>query len=219
MYSRTRGYLPHIIHPQGQYFLTIRLADSLPASVVISWRDELELKRKVFRSSDELANLSHEYQAKIQEYLDTSVGHCWLSNPDVARVVDDALRFYDQQRYRLLVWTIMPNHVHVLLELTGSSALSSIVQTWKSFTAHKANRILKRTGEFWQREYFDRLITSNRQTEFVLRYILNNPVKAGLCNSVYEWRWNRCSAELQILADRFFRWKDSGEAGEDAGGH
>jgi len=98
----------------------------------------------------------------------------------------------------------MPNHVHALLELKGSFELSSIMHSWKSYTAREANRILGRSGEFWQREYFDVLMTSSRQVDFCARYILNNPVKAGLCKEVSAWPWSGCSAEMQFLAHRFF---------------
>jgi REP element-mobilizing transposase RayT len=97
----------------------------------------------------------------------------------------------------------MPNHVHVLLKLLEDFSLSSILHSWKNFTAREANRVLARTGEFWQREYFDILVTSERQLEFFLRYILNNPVKAGLCDHIFQWPWTGCSDEMQSIARRF----------------
>ncbi len=99
----------------------------------------------------------------------------------------------------------MPNHVHVLFTLEGSSNLSFIIQSWKGCTALQANRLLGRTGRFWQPEYFDRLIKTTRQFEFYLRYILNNPVKAGLCVEVFQWPWSGCSADLHHVGNRFFK--------------
>ena len=125
-------------------------------------------------------------------------------NPKIAGFVVCALRFFDGQRYILHTWTVMPNHVHVLFTTSGSWNLSSIVHSWKSYTANKANHLLSCSGRFWQPEYFDQLIKSERQFQFAVRYILNNPVKAGLCKEVYEWPWSGCSADIQHLANRFF---------------
>jgi REP element-mobilizing transposase RayT len=200
MYSRTRGYLPHIIQPKSIYFVTFRLADSLPASVL------LQCKEKANSESWPRTNKrgKFQYQAAVQNHLDMSYGQCWLENPEIASIVSTAIRYFNKERYELLAWTIMPNHVHVLLKLLGDYSLSSILHSWKSFTAREANRILARRGEFWQREYFDVLVTSDRQLEFFLRYVLNNPIKAGLCSEIFQWPWTGCSDEMQSIARKFF---------------
>ena len=79
----------------------------------------------------------------------------------------------------------MPNHVHVLVEPLKSHALSKIVQSWKSFTAKEANRILERTGTFWKTECYDHLIRDAAEFDHALRYIEENPVKAAL----KDWPW------------------------------
>lgn len=191
MHSRTRGYLPHIIDPTGIYFLTIRLANTIPASVLVEWKQSARLKY-------------YGYQYKVQHYLDQSFGECWLRDVRIASIVDGAIRYFDNQRYELMASTIMPNHVHVLMKLKPDFPMSSIMHSWKSFTALRANRILGRSGEFWEQEYFYRLVKSQRHLEFVLRYILNNPVKAGLCKEIFQWPWTRCSDEMQAIARKFF---------------
>src|SRR5581483_10984806 len=61
------------------------------------------------------------------------------------------------QRYRLLAWCLMPNHVHVVMDmLEGKASLGAIVRSWKSFTARRANEQLGRSGAFWHADYFDR---------------------------------------------------------------
>ena len=203
----TRGYLPHVDAPEGTYFLTFRLHDSLPAQIVVQWTTELrfrKLQQKQNRGSIYL--LEDEYFHKIEAYLDTNAGDCWLSDPKIANIVSKALRYFDTKRYILHTWTIMPNHVHVLFTILTGFHLSSIAHSWKSFTAKEANRVLGRSGSFWQPESFDRLIRSHRQMEFTIRYILNNPVKAGLCKDFFQWPWTGCSAEVQDIAKKFF-WK------------
>jgi REP element-mobilizing transposase RayT len=82
----------------------------------------------------------------------------------------------------------MPNHVHVLIEMKNYS-LSNIVHSWKSFTAHKANKLLNRTGRFWMSDYFDRFIRDEKHFMATVEYIRRNPVKAGLVNAPEKWPW------------------------------
>ncbi len=102
----------------------------------------------------------------------------------------------------------MPNHVHVLFTQLEDWSLSKILHSWKSFTVKQANKLLGSSGCFWQPEYFDRLIKSERQFEFTLRYILNNPVKAGLCKEFQEWPWFGLSSDTIPLVNRFFDYKE-----------
>jgi len=66
---------------------------------------------------------------------------------------------------------------------------------WRSYTAHQANKILGRTGDFWMEEYFDRYIRDEKHLEAVINYIDNNPVKAGLVDENEKWPW--CSRGMQ----------------------
>ncbi|HAT10367.1 MAG TPA: isochorismate synthase, partial [Planctomycetes bacterium] len=96
-----------------------------------------------------------------------------------------AILHFDGARYRIHAWCVMPNHVHVLVELPPGIQLAGIVHSWKSFTAKAANARLGRTGEFWQPEYFDHLIRDQADFAHAVRYIEQNPVMAGLT----AWRW------------------------------
>jgi REP element-mobilizing transposase RayT len=205
MISRSRGYLPHLETSAATYFVTFRLADSLPAALLLTWKTELQRKINLDKAKSEI--LTHEYNYKIEKYIDSGYGNCWLKNPNIAALVKNALRYFDGDRYVLHAWTIMPNHVHVLFTLLGESSLSKTLRSWKSFTAKKANQLLGLSGHFWQPEYFDRLIKSERQFEFTLRYILNNPVKAGLCNEFQEWQWFGLCSDIMPLVNRFFDYK------------
>ena len=102
------------------------------------------------------------------------------------------------------------------MRLASIFALVSIMHSIKSFTAHQANKILKRKGPFWSREYYDHLVRSSEQFGRILVYILENPIKAGLCNHWREWPWTICSAAIAAS----FEDQDSGSpnpASEDAG--
>jgi REP element-mobilizing transposase RayT len=83
----------------------------------------------------------------------------------------------------------MPNHVHVLFSVIGSSTLSDIVGSWKKFTARQCNQQLNRSGPFWQADYWDRFIRNDAHFEATTSYIDNNPVKAGLAKTPADWAW------------------------------
>ena len=84
----------------------------------------------------------------------------------------------------------MPNHVHFVIETRERWPLAGIMQSLKSFSAKEANQILGRTGTFWQREYYDRFIRDSLHLENVVRYIEENPVKAGLVDRAEDWSWS-----------------------------
>jgi putative DNA methylase len=175
----SRGYLPHWEAGEIPQSITFRLRDSLPQTLLGQWREELK------SLPDETQPL--ERRKRIEAALDAGYGECHLSNPDIAEVVENALLHFDGERYRLHAWTIMPNHVHVLVTLLRGNSLSSVVHSWKSFTAKKANKILGRNDAFWQEEYFDRAIRDDTHFAATVAYIENNPVKAGLCEQAGDW--------------------------------
>ena len=119
--------------------------------------------------------------------LDAGHGESVLVRPRIGAVVEYALLHCMDDRYRLHAWCVMPNHVHVLVTpLTGAS-LSSLVHSWKSFTAKAINDGLGRQGTVWFEEYFDRAIRDDAHFSAAKAYIEDNPVKAGLCAEAADW--------------------------------
>lgn len=174
-----RGRLPHWEAGEIPQHITFRLADSLPLALLREWEEELRWIKK--------GKQSIERRKKIEEALDRGIGACWLRQPEVARVVEDALLHFDGERYRLHGWVIMPNHVHVVVTPQSGRTLSSIIHSWKSFSANSINRLINRRGAFWAEEYFDRAIRNEEHFLKTLAYIAGNPVKAGLCHSEADW--------------------------------
>jgi putative DNA methylase len=84
-------------------------------------------------------------------------------------------------------WVVMPNHIHVLIELMAEPTLDEILHSWKSYTSHEANKILRRHGSFWQDDYWDRFIRNQTHYDNAIGYIHQNPVKAGLCKCAEDW--------------------------------
>ena len=105
----------------------------------------------------------------------------------VANLVQESLLKFDGIRYNLFSWVIMPNHSHSLFTRAEDWELERLMKDHKSYTAHEANKILKRKGQFWMEEYFDRYIRTSEHFQNTVKYIENNPVKAGLCNKPSEW--------------------------------
>ena len=182
-----RGYLPHCDKPGLIQFVTFRLWDSLPVSRRSEWEHLLTTaERSDAPRSGARSIASREQQLKLEDYIDRGLGECFLRDPRVATLMETALRFHQGSRFELLAWVVMPNHVHVLLKV-GDAPLSKIIQNWKSIVAVKANKLLGRTGDFWQADYWDTYMRDEAQKIRAIHYIENNPVKAKLCRAPEEW--------------------------------
>ena len=193
----SRGYLPHFDSTQVTQAITFRLADSLPQDKLHRFAIELTA-RKLDPSVQE-----RERRKQMESWLDAGMGSCTLRHPAMAAVMEETLHKFDSIRYRLLAWCIMPNHVHVLIQ--PSESLGKIVQSWKSYTGRWAIQNSAKLGlgvpgkALWMREYWDRYIRDSQHFAQTIRYIHQNPVKAGLCAAPEDWRWS--SAHLKH-ADR-----------------
>lgn len=201
----SRGYLPHWDHPGMIQSLNFRLGDAMPQEVLDRWKNELGLvnpagsagvspaasptgRQDAGAPGDQQRQI--ELRRRTEEYLDAGHGACWLRQPEVAALVEGALRHFDGERYRLLAWCVMPNHAHALIETRDGFPLADVLHSWKSFTSKEANKRVGRTGEFWQREYLDRYVRNVEHFQAVVAYIEENPVKAGLAKVKTEWPWS-----------------------------
>jgi REP element-mobilizing transposase RayT len=117
-----------------------------------------------------------------------------LRRPDVAEQVEEALRAEDGRRYRLRAWTVMPNHIHLVVDV-WQTPLTELLRRWKGHSSREANKLLKRRGTFWEREYFDTLIQDEVHLRKAIHYTENNPVKAGFVRDPRQWLWS--SARLR----------------------
>jgi REP element-mobilizing transposase RayT len=116
-----------------------------------------------------------------------------LNEPNIAKIVSSAFRYFDDSKYELHAYCVMSNHVHVLLKVlkdeTGDYFLiSKIVQSLKRFTANEINKKLDRHGQVWDDFYFDRIIRDTKNYANVVNYIMMNPVAAGLVDDMEKWR-------------------------------
>ena len=131
---------------------------------------------------------NRERRIQLEESLDRGHGECWLRQPAIAPLAEGALRYFDGQRYQLLAWVVMPNHVHVVVHI-WQTPLAPILKSWKGFVAVEANKLLRRRGSFWEREYWDTFMRDEDQWATALRYTEQNPVKAKLAGEAKAWSW------------------------------
>ena len=192
----SRDHLPHLKKEGGSYFVTFRLAGTLPANVLQQLKQEREqilqhaLAAKRPLTWQEQEELFRWYSARVDAYLDAGHGDCFLRKPEIGKLVADALKFFDGQRYELRAWVVMPDHVHVVVWPRPPETLSGVLHSWKSFTAKEANKVLGRAGEFWQGESYDHLIRDEDDHARCVAYTINNPLSARLCATSEEWQWS-----------------------------
>ena len=173
-----RGKLPHRNKESLLQFVTFRLADSLPKEVLA------ELEEKVKQLPEKQSQI--ELRILRERYLNKGLGSCALQHPEMAEVMMKALQHHDGVKYDLIAWSIMSNHVHVLIKTNDS--ISKILQSWKSFTGKWALKnntkynlgISPKADKFWMPEYWDRFIRDEKHFNNTVRYILDNPRAAGL---------------------------------------
>ncbi|WP_395753414.1 transposase [Prosthecobacter sp.] len=171
-----RGYIPHRDEPGLTQFVTFRLADSFPEELRAEWG-------KLLKIEDD-----RERRTQLEAWLDLGHGACHLRHEHLAQMVSASLRKFDGERYGLTAFTIMTNHVHVLFDV-HDIPMSDIIGSWKQYTATQANKYLGRSGPFWQADYWDTYMRDDAHEERTIRYIRNNPVKAGLLADWRQWPW------------------------------
>jgi carbamoylphosphate synthase large subunit/REP element-mobilizing transposase RayT len=178
-----RRNLPHWEQPGATYFITFRLADSVPSPLLAQWTQEFESWSQHHPKPWD-SKTAYEYLTRFVEprehWLDQGHGSCALRDPRTAEIVASALRHFDGERYHLDAFVVMPNHVHVLVMPTAGHSLSDILHSWKSFTANQVNKLVGSTGKFWMEESVDRIVRDWDSLVEYRDYIAANPEKAKL---------------------------------------
>jgi len=188
--------LPHWSQAGTVCFITWRSIDSIPKQVLDQWRREREewllahgidperpdWRERLLRELDEptAREFRDTFWNRWHDHLDAGHGECVLREPEVAEIVADSLHHFNEERYLLLDFVVMPNHVHLLVAFPDEEAMLAQCDSWKHFTATKINRRFKQKGKFWQTDAFDQLLRSEEQFQYLRRYIADNPQKAGL---------------------------------------
>ncbi|MBI1901810.1 MAG: hypothetical protein HYS13_11955 [Planctomycetia bacterium] len=220
----THRRLPHWYVLGAAHFVTYRLDGMIPGAVVgrLKARTDELLRRKPppgVTASEYRTHIHKLVFAEYDDYLDSNRKIRWLADARVAATIRSNLYHHHGAKYYLLAYCVMPNHVHVLLQPIvagarsvadaatqpvgesddGHSRLAKIMHSLKSYTAHEANRILKRSGTFWQQESYDHWVRDDGELERIVNYIRANPGRAGLAKQPHEWFF--CSCHDRYLMD------------------
>ncbi len=210
--------LPHIAPIGATFFVTFRLADSLPQSFVNALKAELEaeitrLKKEFPGNTQRIRDARARNFGKYDHQLDTQpYGECHLRQADVAEIVAEKMRALDGSLYDLQAYSIMPNHVHVLFSMATQVVddqgvwpeeipehyvqLDKVMQLIKGGSSYSINRHLGRSGKFWFKDSYDHYVRKEEEWLNIALYILQNPVKAGLAKKWDAWPFNYCSPYL-----------------------
>lgn len=172
-----RGFLPHFDAPGVTQFVTFQLHDCFP----VTRRTEFEA----------LLTEPHDSvkRRKLEAWLDCGHGECSLRQRDVAEVVEETLLAGNDTDYRMQAWVVMPNHVHLVVDI-WDMPLVKLINSWKGRSSRLANVLLRRRGKFWRNDYYDTLIRDDAHLRQAICYTEQNPVKAFLVKTASEWLWS-----------------------------
>jgi putative transposase len=194
------GFLPHWRQPGCTYFVTFRLADSIPQEVLDEWKYERDTwltargidpyvlgwaKAMTILSKADRVLFDRTFTTKMFQYLDMGHGACWLRAPDISKIVADSLMHFHSQRLEIGDFVIMPNHVHALITPLFDFELEELLHSLKSFTANQINRKLNRSGVLWMEESYDHIVRDRESLGRIQSYIRANPDKANLPDTQY----------------------------------
>ncbi|MEM6320185.1 MAG: hypothetical protein AAF960_21115 [Bacteroidota bacterium] len=202
--------LPHWQPENAVLFMTTRLYGSLPKRRVEELRERREAEVKLLKAKGlskakiqaELRKIYDLYFNKFDALLDReTTGPHWLKEPAIAKIWNDALFHFDNDRYQVICSTIMSNHAHFIFFKLDRS-LGRIMKTMKGFSGYAANKILDRTGyPFWQIESFDRMIRDRAELRYRINYVLNNPIEVGLAKHWKDWPYNYIHPDFLKFVD------------------
>ncbi|MGO8713926.1 MAG: REP-associated tyrosine transposase [Rhizomicrobium sp.] len=173
--------MPHFDAGAVVQTITFRLADSLP--------------REFYEKAAAVASNNRDRFFLLEKAIDQGRGNCVLTDPANAEIVRSAFEHFDGERYRLLAWVVMPNHVHAMIELVPGHPLGDVVHSWKSFSAHAINKARRSNGQVWSHDYFDRFVRDERHYANAKYYIEHNPVKAKLVGKPEDWPFSSATTQ------------------------
>ncbi len=180
--------LPHWEQTDVACFVTFRLADSIPQDQLRVWAAERQgwlMRHPLPHTAEQQREHDDLFTSKLDAWLDQGIGSCAMRDRQTRQALTGPLARFDGTRYWHHAWVVMPNHVHLLFSPLAGHTLASILRSWKGVSARHANRHLTRTGDFWMKDYFDRLIREAAHFWRCARYIRRNPAKAHLPPSDY----------------------------------
>jgi REP element-mobilizing transposase RayT len=204
-----RRRLPHLDVAGGTYFVTAALAGSAPAQGQARRRAGAARAASLPQAATPRTRVAlptwikgrHE---EWERTLDLRPTVKWLARADLAHLVVEAILHGNGSQYQLLAYVVMPSHMHIVFQPAdpeNNSSITSerashqrvrtprqrIMHSIRSFSGRACNRLLGRTGTFWQHECYDRWLRDDEDIDGAVEYVIQNPVAAGLCHRAEDW--------------------------------
>jgi putative transposase len=202
-----RRNLPHLERPGADYFVTWRLADTIPRELLESLQfrvDALSGRASNSINDDERRRQASDERkrifARFDRYLDEgNTGPKWLADPRMAEIVMRVI-LEQTDRAHIDCFTVMPNHVHLLCHPIAPHPLREVMKRIKQITAYHCLKLSDSHSPFWQDENHDHILRDGEWTR-VVRYIIQNPVVAGLCKHWKDWPYTFLAEEIPGLIE------------------
>lgn len=181
------GGLPHWRQEGVVYFVTFRLADSLPQNKLkqlcedrTAWLKMNKSKKRDDFTKEDWNTYNYLFHERVEKWIEAGYGSCVLKQKDVLDIAVNTLKYFEGERYILDSFVIMPNHIHIIVIPIKNHTLSKITHTWKSYSASEINKLLGKSGQLWQHESYDHIIRNEESLVQIRKYIKMNPIKAGI---------------------------------------
>lgn len=194
--------LPHIQPVGATFFVTFRLYESIPYSMLANLKAKytqlIENAKKITSTHSrnyEIFVLRKKYLVEYDHLLhEIKSGPMYMDNLEIMKIVKTEIERFDNDLYQLLAYSVMSNHVHILIDTSiqlddfkdddelemNYKQLDQIMKRIKGPSAWYVNKHLQRNGKFWERESYDIYIRNEKMLNNVISYILENPVKAKM---------------------------------------
>ncbi len=184
-------YLPHWRQDGATYFVTFRLGDALPQEkleYLQRLRAEWERTHPPPRNEQTWEEYAREVARRTEAWLDEGYGDCFFRDPRHAEQLEEALLHFQEQRYYVSCYVVMPNHCHALMRPFAGWELEDVLQGLKGVVAHRVNSVIGRRGSIWQEESYDRIVRDDEHLWRAIAYMGRNPRRAGLDHKGWR-RW------------------------------
>ena len=180
---KTHRHLPHWKREGATYWITFRLADSLPKTKLASWKRERDIWlhwNPPPWDPDTRDAYQRLFGERLEYWLDAGYGSCVLRRRDCRECVRNCLMRFQNERLCIHHGVIMPNHVHLLLEPLQGEDISTLLKGIKGASGRGCNSNLHSRGTFWMDESYDHIVRDREEYAHYVRYIDSNPKKAKL---------------------------------------
>jgi len=184
-------HLPHWRQDGATYSVTFRLNDALPPDVLRELRtlkEQYDRTHPAPRSEKDWEEYARKITQLSEDSLDTGYGACYFAESHNAKILADALQFYQKTQCEVPCLVVMPNHAHAVMKPLPTFELEDVLQGIKAYVARQVNQRRNALGSIWEQESYDRIIRDTKHLENVVRYFGRNGTKANLPPDIFI-RW------------------------------